>query len=1245
MRWSRRATSMFGSVIVGALAVAVPIQAQAQTTGGAGAPPQTPPGATGHATPGASTYRITLVTGDVAELTISADGSRSGRLVDGSNYYFGDFDGELTVVPAAAYPLFTAGKLDRRLFNLSLLAAQRYDDASTAKLPVLLSGSSAPAAPEGTTRRMTLASVGTTAVSIDKSEAKQFWQGIAGPRTLSSASGVGKIWLDGRTHATLDRSTAQIGAPIAWRSSYDGRGVKVAVLDTGYDAGHPDLQQKVIGEASFVPDQAVQDGHGHGTHVASTVAGLGKASGGKRKGVAPGAELLVGKVLDNNGGGLDSEAIAGMEWAVQQGAKVVSMSLGGLPSDGTDPMSEAVDRLSKSSGTLFVIAAGNAGTEESVGTPGTAAAALTVGAVDRDDKLAPFSSRGPRLGDGALKPEVTAPGVEIVAARAAGTEQGHVVGEHYTAMSGTSMATPHVAGAAAILAQRHPEWTGQQLKAALATTAVPSKGTATAAQGLGRIDIPRALDPKILADTANVYFGDVSWTGSAPKPVERKVAYSNTSGRAVTLDLSVEAKSPAGVTASLAVTPRRLVVPAGGSAAATVRLDLAKTGPAKYAGELVARVAGERGGAGGAEAGVTSYRTGLGFAAGGRLHQVTVQGIGRDGKPARPTVAANSGVQLWNLDTGDVNAVVFDDNGQRTLDVPTGRYAVMVYVMSADQADWVNGVALLGAPEVTINGDRTLVFDARTAQPVTVKTPQRAELENFGIAWHRKVGDREAVSGFGYDREVSGNVYVGDFGKVRDGSVRAVQRWDLAQPKLTADVLGAGGFRLPTPRDGNDIFGYVGAETLPLVNAGDGRPEELKDVRGKIALIRWRAYDQTFGQVEAAKAAGAKAVFLYNEQPGFWSDSAWVDVPLYLLRQPEGAKLLQLLKQRPVQLKLTGLKDSTYRYDLAVAPQQVKGALTYDFAKLRPAVVTTNFPRVDANVLHIDQRSAHLSGVSAGLGATRLVAGPVTRTDYLASDDPGTRWDEKTSAGEWNESGVEYSLARSYRPNERVNREVWAPIARPAIPDAAGSEADGLPVARFENALRIAIPQHVNGDRTIYGWSDMRGDETLLRLTSGGKELGRKDWSVAQFAVPAKSAWYELSLDVRRAPNTWATTSTATQTEWRFRSGPVRTREVLPLVQVDYKLSGRQLELKPGYQPGARGLGFFRTTAEVSVDGKHWQPLRLRPGGWGLGASGALGGRVAGEVPAGPVAALRVTSTDLLGNRITQTIEKPWPAK
>ncbi|RZT20792.1 subtilase family protein [Kribbella sp. VKM Ac-2569] len=1213
-RMSRSAVGLLAAVVAGSLLLTT-------TTANAG-PPDAPSGPTAtNPTPGASSKRITLVTGDVAELTTSSNGQVSARLLDDEPYYFGTFDGDLTLVPADAYPLLSAGRLDKRLFNLTELAAQGYDDASNASLPLLLTAPaalrSAPSTPTAATYRRTLASVGSTAVTVQKADAKTFWDGISGPTTFKSSQ-VTKIWLDGRTHATLDQSTKQIGAPTAWKQGYDGHGVKVAVLDTGYDAGHPDLSKQVVASESFIPDQAVQDLHGHGTHTASIVAGLGTASDGKRKGVAPGSELLIGKVLDNSGGGYDSEAIAGMEWAVQQGAKVVSMSLGGWPSDGTDPMSEAVDRLSKSSGALFVIAAGNSGAEETVGSPGAASEALTVGAVDRENKLANFSSRGPRVGDGALKPEVTAPGVEIAAARAAGTEQGHILGQYYTAMSGTSMATPHVAGAAAILAQRHPDWTGPQLKAALASTAVPSDGARTDQQGLGRIDIPNALDPSVLPDAANLFFGDLSWTGStAPAPVTRTVAYRNNSKRSVTLTLAVDAQSPAGVEAGLTVSPARLTIPAGGTGSATVALDLTKTQPAKYAGVLTAR------------AGATSYRTGLGFAAGGRLNQVTVKAIGRDGLPAT-TKAGASGVQLWNQDTGDVSAIAFDETGSRTLDVPTGRYSVMAYAVGGDEANWANSITLLGDPDEWIGSDRTFTFDARTAHKVTIKTPRPADAQSIGVAWHRKVGDRDAVSGWAYNGRVADGVYVQDFGKVANGTFQVVQRWDLAQPKLTVDVNGV---RLPTPAEGSSRNVYVGSAKLPLYNGGDGTAAELTGAKDAAVLIRWGGFSKTTAQVKAAKAAGAKVVFLYNEAPGFWSTSSDQGVPLYLLRSDQGNQLLAELAKGPQSVQLNGLLDSTYRYDVALGPSVVKGGLTYDVAKMHPAVVTTDFQTNDAFWLHRDQRIAHLPGISTGLTASRLVAGAVKRTDYLVTDQKGVTWDEKTSAGEWNETGFEATITRSYRPGEQVTRGWWESITRPAVPglsEAPGDEAQGWPPARFENALRIAIPQYVSGDRTTFGWGD-RGDVTSMKLSSNGVELGSKNWSVAQFTVPGRAAWYNLTLDQQRGPNSWAKTSTSTHTQWHFLSVPSKSRTVLPLVQVDYKHTNGWLELTPRYQPGVRGVGIFRTTAEISYDGKTWTKLSLR----GIGT-------VRAQVPAGAYPSIRVTATDLIGNSITQTIDRAW---
>ena len=155
-----------------------------------------------------------------------------------------------------------------------------------------------------------------------------------------------------------------------------------------------------------------------------------------------------------------------------------------------DLLEEAVNRLTAQTGTLFVIAAGNEGPGEStVGSPGSADAALTVGAVDKQDKLADFSSRGPRVGDGAVKPDVTAPGVDIVAAKAKKSVIGDPVGEQYLRLSGTSMATPHTAGAAALLAQQHPSWKAGELKGALMGSAKPAADQTAFEQGTGRIDV------------------------------------------------------------------------------------------------------------------------------------------------------------------------------------------------------------------------------------------------------------------------------------------------------------------------------------------------------------------------------------------------------------------------------------------------------------------------------------------------------------------------------------------------------------------------------------------------------------------------------------------------------------------------------------------------------------------------------------------------------------------------------------
>ncbi|GAA3368113.1 hypothetical protein GCM10020367_05160 [Streptomyces sannanensis] len=408
-------------------------------------PPRAPLPLTGTAHKAAvQRHVVTLLTGEQVTVTRGPDGKDQAAVAAPGDHDFSvvRLGTDTYVLPAEALPLIGAGRLDRELFNVTRLIADGYDDAHSATLPVIATyrkGSVHPdKAPAGAKSQRKLRSINGVALATDKKQPGRFWKSIepATPTARALNGGIDKLWLDGKVKADLAESVPLIGAPEAWRAGHDGTGVKVAVLDTGIDVNHPDFAGRLDQVVSFVPGEGPQDKHGHGTHVASTIAGTGTASGGKYKGVAPGADLEIGKVLDDSGAGQDSWIIAGMEWAAQH-APVVSMSLGGGPSDGTDPLSQAVDRLTAETGTLFVIAAGNSGPEEqTVGAPGTAAAALTVGATSKQDALARFSSRGPLPESSVVKPDLTAPGVNITAARADGTALGPIVDEKYTTIHG-----------------------------------------------------------------------------------------------------------------------------------------------------------------------------------------------------------------------------------------------------------------------------------------------------------------------------------------------------------------------------------------------------------------------------------------------------------------------------------------------------------------------------------------------------------------------------------------------------------------------------------------------------------------------------------------------------------------------------------------------------------------------------------------------------------------------------------------
>lgn len=271
---------------------------------------------------------------------------------------------------------------------------------------------------------------------------------------------------------TVPIGVSQVKAPPAWGCSR-GRGIKVAVLDTGIDWTHPDLTPNVKGAISFVPGETAMDGHSHGTHCAGTIGAV--INGAGVVGVAPEAWLYAVKVLANNGSGNWSWLISGLSWCVQNRINIASMSLGG---GGAPAALEQMCNAAFNAGVLLVAAAGNAGPGmNTVGQPGKYKNVVAVSAIDNANVIAPFSSRGPEV-------ELAAPGVQVLST---------VPGGGYGQKSGTSMACPHVAGGAAVIWGAHRFATNRQIWDLLASTADNLGPPAwDPLYGYGRLDVDQA---------------------------------------------------------------------------------------------------------------------------------------------------------------------------------------------------------------------------------------------------------------------------------------------------------------------------------------------------------------------------------------------------------------------------------------------------------------------------------------------------------------------------------------------------------------------------------------------------------------------------------------------------------------------------------------------------------------------------------------------------------------------------------
>ena len=1193
------------------------------------------------------TASVTLVTGDTVTVTAGPDGRAAITTVpaEGTSPIFRtetDPYGDTFVYPDTAAPGIASGLLDRDLFNVTRLVADGYGDADSATLPLIVDYPGTPSAAtlgkrggalDAVTTSTPLASIGATAVEVDKAATEDFYR-------EATAGAVERISLDGKVDAVLDVSVPLIGAPEVWNSGFDGTGVKVAVLDTGIDATHPDFAGHIAATASFIDGENVQDLHGHGTHVASTIMGSGEMSGGAYKGVAPGVSLLVGKVLNNRGSGSDSGIIAGMEWAVAQGADVISMSLGGETQEASDPMSDAVDALTASSGALFVIAAGNSGPAEfTVGSPGIADSALTVGAFDKTDKLADFSSRGPRI-DGAIKPEIAGPGVNIVAARASGTTIGSPVDANYTSLSGTSMATPHVAGAVALLVQQHPDWTAKQLKDALVSTAENAPDYTVYQQGSGRLAVDAASASSVFG-SSTADFGNV---GADAGTQTRTVTYTNTGDSAVSLALSLDLDRGDAVPAgAVALSASTVDVPAHGTADVAVTVDPSLGDIGRYNGYLSASADG------------VALTTSVGYVKAPPQRTMTIHLTGRDGEAAGQ---ANIAVLDMVSDAIVYRTATTLGEAEHAITVPQGRYAVQIRLTTYDNGfgTTANATDYFAEPEIVLDDDVVLDADARDAKAFSVEV--RGE--------HRDMEDQSLSVYLGRARADGPGIGVGDFALLSDrdmafgvipsrttaehGTFDLNADYGLRDPIVTATVSRETRPRpldIATPLQGGRFSGKVSGEVV-AVGAGTEADYAGVDVTGKFVLV---ATDKggVAALVATAAAHGAKGFLLTRATPGTRVVNAFGDLalPVAAVTYDDARALVG------ATVTLNGRMDSRFTYSLPlhfdgkVPASPSTTARKGDFAKL-------------ANTFHADgvDRLAYDSMLSwtPGQPTSSRVANyhwaPGERDDYVYARD-GVVWQQNVRTS-LNSATATQEPVSSFKPGRTYHRD-WS--RAPGVP----TENRNYPCAmcRTESGSIFAIAPFSDADPTHYGTA---GSATTVAFYRDGVQQASYDGLL----VP-EAATYRIDYGLTRPVNAAETLGTRVDTSWTFRSAvptsgmpegcaamylDAEVCEALPLILTGYDVplnlrnqakagSRFGFEVTTARPTGYEGPGVTGMTVEVSYDdGATWSgPDKVKLGRDGDAdvslrhpALSATNGYVS----------LRVVAWDAAGNRTEQTVIRAY---
>ncbi|QKJ19798.1 S8 family serine peptidase [Microbacterium hominis] len=1209
--------------------------------------------------PTAQPVSFTLVTGDVVHAYVTVDGALTApRLesTDGEELWSTWIDGDSTyVVPADVQALVEDGTLDPRLFDIAGLWADGFDDASMDSLPVIVEyadGTAARAAVKGALVTAELDAIDADALSISKSRAAAAWAALQPAAGARSGAGVEHIWLDAKVEGAslldgLEPTVPLTGATVAHELGFDGSGVTVAVLDTGFDQQHADLTGRVAQSRSFVTysGQTIQDRNGHGTHVGSTVAGTGVASDGVYAGVAPGADLLVGKVLADDGSGLTSWILQGMQWAVDSGADIVSMSLGNSSSTScVGPDVNLVEALSDSA--LFVIAAGNEGLRGQVSTPGCAPSALTVGAVDRDNATASFSSRGPAVGGTAAKPDIASQGVDVVAARAGGSDE-----LAYAAYSGTSMATPHVAGGAAIVLQANPDLTPAELKRVLTSSAAHTEASVLE-QGAGPMDVARAVAQPVQG-VPNRQLASFAYPQRNLAATTRSIALTNTSDADVTLDLALHAFGDDGSSVpptmfTLGIKQKRLVVPAGGSVDVPVVIDPSVALDPNDYGTVTGRLVGT----GAGDVVVT-----VPFSVHMQVPTSPVTVITKNRLGDGPDSVSSFQMIDTRRGTGSRYTT---GNGSLTLALPHGVYDVAGMLMTRDAAGnqgQVDSVSLVFKRSVKIAGPTTIVLDAREASELAFKADKAAEPRGFSL-------------GYTYGLTTDGRVKTGVLTTIPSyvkhlyttpGSVDGAFTFS-ATARLVAPgvaLTSSGGHTVDDLAVANaPEFDGVGSAPLLHIGAGTAANLQAADVAGKLLLIDANPAVQGGNPVlwnQQLRNRGAVGVLAYSTstEGRIYLSGTGVSMPMASITAADARALQAELAAGPVTMSWKGSAAS-------------KSPFVYNLASVMDAKIPTGIQRVkdrdlatvptqyysqglDSRTWYSDLALELPGAPSVYASGTMLpVQAPLERVEYYTAS-PDVPWTTITRMTTNLASAASFEGPRAYTPGST------APTSWFRTPLGSGGNTYGTAlVDRDLNDLRMSMSV----------WNDAAGHDSVGLAFSD--TATRRVWvdgvlapitPTGTYTVPSEAAQVRIEKTFTRRLSTTETLGLAFLTNWTFetdRADQGAQGLLLPVVEIPMELTNRvpegtAAEIVLSAMSDATDeradlssvtLQYATGTATTVAGVTGWTDLPVS-----ANADGTWSATVPATLPAGAYVHLRTVMTAQDGSTVEQTMVRSYQVR